>query len=908
MMSIRKRRSRHQQKNTEMLFHAEATISERLRTLILISIMGTEAVLAIIVYFFYDTEYISLLNTPVAMYAILIFTLTMVFYESYVHYIIRKKLVWFSHHRSVFGYLNSFSEITLLTILFIFVVEYSGQTVILKGLAPLTYFLFIVLSTLRLNFRLSVFSGGLAATEYVAVSIYYSTVVSNVPVDRFHPDLTGMQYLGQGVILLISGIAAGFVANLIRKKMLASAKDNAKRKRVEREMVKLSHAIEQSPASIIVTNVDGDIEYANQKNLEITGFTKEELIGKNLRIFNSGEKQKEDYQQHRSAFLSGREWTGEFHNAKKNGELYWESTSISPVINEDLEIVNYVVIKEDITERKRLEETQKLLLEISQMATKHITLTSFLAEVHQKLKKIVRADNFYVALYNETTHTFSFPYHVDKYDQGKLNEPYDFRNSYNDHVLKTNQSLIVTPEYQIEIERDGAVIGYGDELSVWLGVPFKTANTFKPNAVIAIQDYKNQESYTETDKLVMEIIAHHVGSFIERIQYLEELVQAKEKAEESDRLKSAFLANMSHEIRTPMNGILGFTNLLLEPDLSSAQKESFIKIVHQSGQRMLNTVNDLVEISNIEAGVVHVSVQETDFNERVEELIHFFKPEAEKKGLELIVDQFLPFTAKNITTDQNKLDSILTNLIKNAIKYTDSGTINVCCRTRGPLVEFYIKDTGVGIPEDRQGIIFERFFQIEIADKTRIFEGSGLGLAIVKSYVEMLGGKIWVESQEGKGSTFYFTLPRNYFAKEDIAVLSKKPIENGNHEAKSVKRGLKILIAEDDETLRNYTSYTIQHICAEILEAKTGIETVEVCRNTKDLDLILMDIQMPGLDGFEATRQIREFNKDVVIFAQTSFALAVDKEKALVVGCNDYITKPIAKGILLEKIQKWVKG
>ncbi|MCW0482282.1 adenylate/guanylate cyclase domain-containing protein [Gaoshiqia sediminis] len=222
MMPNRKHTSRKQRKNTGMLFNAEIAGSERLRALILISLLGLEAVLLIIIYFFYRTEYISLFNTHIAIYAILIFTLIMILYESSVHYFIGKEMALFSHHRSAFGYLNSFSEITLLTILFIFIVEYSEQTVILQSPAPLTYFLFIVLSTLRLNFRLSAFSGGLAAVEYVAVSIYYSTVFSDIPVDRFHPDLTGMQYLGQGVILLISGIAAGFVADLIKKKMLTS--------------------------------------------------------------------------------------------------------------------------------------------------------------------------------------------------------------------------------------------------------------------------------------------------------------------------------------------------------------------------------------------------------------------------------------------------------------------------------------------------------------------------------------------------------------------------------------------------------------------------------------------------------------------------------------------------------------
>jgi PAS domain S-box-containing protein len=243
-----------------------------------------------------------------------------------------------------------------------------------------------------------------------------------------------------------------------------------------------------------------------------------------------------------------------------------------------------------------------------------------------------------------------------------------------------------------------------------------------------------------------------------RLQKEKELIVAKEKAEESDRLKSAFLANMSHEIRTPMNGILGFTNLLLNPDLNSKEKDSYIKIVQQSGQRMLNTVNDIVEISKIESGLISVNIKETDINKRLMELHRFFKAEAEKKGLNLIVDKLMPISEKNILADQNKLDSILTNLIKNAIKYTESGGINLGCQTKANVVEFYVKDTGIGIPKDRIEAIFNRFEQADIAD-TKAFEGSGLGLAIAKSYVEMLEGNIWVESVEGKGSVFYFTIP-----------------------------------------------------------------------------------------------------------------------------------------------------
>jgi adenylate cyclase len=217
-----KRNHSSQPENSKELYNAEIAGSERLRALILIGMLGLEAILLMVIYFFYRNQYLNLFNNNIAFYAILIFTLLIIVYETVVHFFIGKKMRVFFHHRSVFGYLNAFSEVTLLTLLFIFIVEYSGQTVILMAPATLTYFLFIVLSTLRLNFRLSVFTGGLAAIEFVAVSVYYSTVFSNLPADRFHPDLTGMQYLGQGVILLISGIAAGFVADLIKKKIRVS--------------------------------------------------------------------------------------------------------------------------------------------------------------------------------------------------------------------------------------------------------------------------------------------------------------------------------------------------------------------------------------------------------------------------------------------------------------------------------------------------------------------------------------------------------------------------------------------------------------------------------------------------------------------------------------------------------------
>ena len=385
-----------------------------------------------------------------------------------------------------------------------------------------------------------------------------------------------------------------------------------------------------------------------------------------------------------------------------------------------------------------------------------------------------------------------------------------------------------------------------------------------------------------------------------------ELILAKEKAEESDRLKSVFLANMSHEIRTPMNGILGFADLLKEPGLTGEEQQEYLGIIAKSGARMLNIINDIIDISKIESGQMKVSVSETNVKEQLDFVYRFFEPEVEQKGLKLTLKKSQTSAEANIQTDREKLYAILTNLIKNAIKYTPEGSIEfgyyVVESRLIPSLQFYVKDTGIGIPNDRQNAIFERFIQADIMDKMAR-QGAGLGLAISKAYVEMLGGKIWVESEEGKGSTFYFTLP---FAAETKEKESPKKKISSPIDVDQFKK-LKILIAEDDESSSKLISLFIQKITNEIILVKTGMEVVDACRSQPDIDLILMDIQMPEMNGYEATRQIRQFNTKVFIIAQSAFALTGDREKAIEAGCNDYISKPIDKDKLLQLIQKYFR-
>jgi CheY-like chemotaxis protein len=364
---------------------------------------------------------------------------------------------------------------------------------------------------------------------------------------------------------------------------------------------------------------------------------------------------------------------------------------------------------------------------------------------------------------------------------------------------------------------------------------------------------------------------------------------------------------MSHEIRTPMNGILGFSNLLKEPGLTGEEQQEYIEIIEKSGERMLNIISEIVDISRIESGETVTRFEKTNINEQIENVYKLVKSDAENKGINLSFKNSLPDKEAFTITDQDKLYVILTNLLKNAIKYTDKGSIEfgyeiVETRHVLSLWQFYVKDMGIGIPKNRQEFIFERFNQADIAD-VQARQGAGLGLSIAKAYVEMLGGRIWVESEVEKGSVFYFTLPYN--AKpEEKAVVENVVSETAGE---NLIKDLKILIAEDDEPSERLISIIVNEFSKEVIKVKTGIEAVETCRNNPDLDLILMDIQMPDLNGHEATLQIRQFNKGVVIIAQTAFGLYGDREKAIESGCNDYISKPINKAELLKLILKYFR-
>ncbi|MBI9041915.1 PAS domain S-box protein [Lutibacter sp.] len=523
-------------------------------------------------------------------------------------------------------------------------------------------------------------------------------------------------------------------AKLFENKIVGMLLDITQIKNNELELSKLSKAIYQSPVSVVITNLKGEIEYANPKTSETTGYSFNELFGKKTSIFKSGEKSPEEYNELWNTLLSGKEWFGEFHNKKKNGELFWEKASISPVLDAHNKITHFIAVKEDITQQKEI---------------------------------------------------------------------------------------------------------------------------------------------------------------------LSELTIAKEKAEESDRLKSAFLANMSHEIRTPMNGILGFSELLKTPNLSIEKQKKYIEVIEKSGSRMLTTINDIIDISKIESKLVTIYSKEVNITKQVNEIYSFFAPEAAKKGLELFKTHDTKSNDLIITSDPDKIYAIIQNLVKNAIKFTVSGSIDMGYFVDKNILHIYVTDTGIGIPLNRQPYVFDRFVQADIEDK-EVYEGSGLGLTISKSYAEMLGGTIHLKSILAQGSTFTFSLPYTNTLENSMDITEES--KTSDTIATSHTTPLNILIVDDESLVQIYLQEILFKKADQLFVAENGLEALEVFKANPAINLILLDIQMPVMNGYEVARQIREFNKDVIIIAQTAFVQTGDREKALTAGCNNYISKPIDKFELFEKI------
>jgi PAS domain S-box-containing protein len=641
---------------------------------------------------------------------------------------------------------------------------------------------------------------------------------------------------------------------------------------MEKKATMLSRAVDQSPVSILITDRDGNIEYVNPKCSEITGYSVKEMLGKNPRIFQSGKHSQAFYKELWDTVLSGNNWEGEFYNKKKNGELYWEKALISPVI-ENKQIVSIIGIKEDITQKKQLLE------ELIQTKEKAILNEKRYNELFQNMRNgcavyqaVDNGNDFVFVNFNKAAEHLE---QVKKEDLigKKVTEVFPGVKDFGlfDVFVRVNKTG--KPEYfPISFYKDYRLEGWRENYVYKL-----------PNGdLVAIYEDKTKEKSAE----------------IELNEKNKALVKALGKAEESDRLKSAFLLNLSHEIRTPMNGILGFLELLNDPDLSSNQKHEYINIINISGQRLLNTVNDIIEISKIESGIVKLNYSEIQVNQLLNHLLLSFQEQARFKGLDF--SYVSPKANIFLKTDEEKLTLILSKIISNAIKFTDEGHVWFGIKFNSKSITFYVKDSGVGIKPERKEAIFDRFVQEDITI-TRPYEGAGVGLSIAKEYTEKLGGQIRVESTPGEGSTFYVSF-------ENVSLqINELPLPYPADEAAVFSDQNLILIVEDDLFSFQCLAVLLKKEKLKYIHAANGKEAVDLCEQYPEISLVLMDIKMPVMNGYEATREILKFRPNLPIVAQTAHAYTDNKYEALSNGCIDYLPKPISRDQLLRVLNKYLK-
>lgn len=389
--------------------------------------------------------------------------------------------------------------------------------------------------------------------------------------------------------------------------------------------------------------------------------------------------------------------------------------------------------------------------------------------------------------------------------------------------------------------------------------------------------------------------------FEENFRQKEELIHSKQKAEESDKLKSAFLMNLSHEIRTPMNAIVGFSDLLLDEKITSEERQEFVRIVQYNSRNLLSIVDDLIEMSKIDSDLIKPNFSSVNLNQLLQATFESAQFSNKNHKVEVKLQKPSVELKKNIVTDAIKLNQIIINLLNNALKFTDEGFVILDCDvdTNKNLIVFQVKDSGVGIPDTFKDKIFKRFNKINSKNITAN-DGLGLGLAISKSYVEMLSGSISVESKEGLGSTFTFSIPLIYADDETGELLKTELIENyslGNEEI--------VLVAEDDNINFKLIEKLLKIFNFKVIRAKDGLEAVEICKTNHEIDLVFMDIKMPNLDGYGAFEKIREFNKEIPIIAQTSYSFPEEVQKIQNLGFNDFISKPLDKELLYDLIKKY---
>jgi two-component system sensor histidine kinase/response regulator len=639
--------------------------------------------------------------------------------------------------------------------------------------------------------------------------------------------------------------------------------------RKERDL--LQSLMDSSPDTIYFKDVKNHFVRVNKAKAEELGIENPyDAIGKSDNDFLDAERACRETADEEKVLKTGVPLISKEEKViRKDGRESWISTTKSPIKDEKGNVVGIVGISHDISNRMEIVKKLNAERDFLQVLMDYIPYTIYFKDLQCRFTKINKAQSDLLGLNDpsEAIGKSDFDYfHEETAKPAHIDEL---------QILSTGIPMIEKVE----------MINNSEGIKSWVSatkIPVKD-NFGNITGLVGISIDITEKRYAE-----------------------ERLREAKEKAEESDRLKTAFLANMSHEIRTPMNGIIGFSNLLRNPELNNAERGEFLNHITSCGNTLLNLIDDIIDISKIEAGQIKIRIAESNINAILDEIYDSFNASKVREGkfsIQFLKHVTLPDEQSVILTDPFRLRQIISNLIGNALKFTLEGSVEFGYDLEnGDTVHFYVKDTGIGIPKDKQAIIFERFGQVLDSNFFINQKGTGLGLAISNNLVLLLGGKIWVESEPNVGSVFHFSLPYNHLGHAVVKTDAGNLVTG-----KEVFSDKIILIAEDEEVNYLYFKQIFKNTGVTLIWVKNGLEAIEAVTNNPDISLVLMDCKMPVLDGYEATTAIKQLRPVLPVIAQTAFAMPEEQEKALYAGADAFINKPIRVKELFENLSKYLK-